>query len=227
MRLLHKDFDFFFEFKENEQNLLVVEQPQLFCTFVRELSSENVEDTGGFILSDHDCPIRKKDNLMCVVNPLLLLFNDRRLLHGLYGILQKDISSSDLLDGYNQLVISMENYIMQVLQSSDFELVYSEQMDIQSLLKALNVRFAQEQETLIEQLVDYIRVVCGILGIRCFIFVNLYSYLTEYEIKKLFEFSCYQKVHILLLESRQPADISIFAKAVLIDSDACEITWNS
>lgn len=225
MRLLHKNFQFVFEFKENEQNLLVVEQPTLFYEMIKELSADTQEESN-FILSENNCPIKIKDNLVCSVNPLSLMLNERRMLNGLYEILQKEIMSSDLLLAFNKQMAGLANYMSDILRDSEFELMYSEQTTIQDLLKFLNVRFLENQETLIERIVDYIHAANSILKIQCFVFVNIFSYLTEYELGKLYEYACYQKVHILLLESRQPDDMSKFSNVVIIDKDFCEISWN-
>ena len=53
--------------------------------------------------------------------------------------------------------------------------------------------------------------------------MNLLSYLTTYEIEKLYEYVNYQKIHVLLLESRQPEELERFSNVVIIDKDACEI----
>ena len=121
----------------------------------------------------------------------------------------------------------LERYAIRLLQRSEFDLAYSEQTDIQGLLKFLNVKFVQDQDTLIEKLIDYIYACNRILKIQCFVFVNLFSFLTEYEMEKLFEFANYQKVNVLLLESRQPGNINSFSKVVLIDHDQCEVLLKS
>ena len=56
--------------------------------------------------------------------------------------------------------------------------------------------------------------------------MHLLSYLDEYEIEKLYEFTQYQKVIILLLESQQPNDIKKFNSVIIIDKNCCEIELN-
>ena len=87
MRLLHQDFRFVFEFEENTKNLLVVECPDIFCKMVRELSSDDLMEEGRFVLSEDETPVKKKDQLLCVVNPLAVSLNERKL-SGLVDILR-------------------------------------------------------------------------------------------------------------------------------------------
>ncbi len=223
MRLLHQDFRFIFEFEENTRNLLIVECPHVFCKMVKELSSDDLAEEVRFVLSENEVPVKKKDHLACVVNPLAVSLNERKLLGKLMDILKKEICSSELLMESNQVIALLENYAFNIMQNSDWELACSNKIDVSGLLKFLSIQFRDEQKSLIEKLIDYIKVTSDLLGINCFVFVHLLSYLTEYEMEKLFEYVHYYKVDVLLLESRQPEVMEKFTKVIIIDKDACEI----
>lgn len=223
MRLIHKNFGFSFEFEENSRNILVIEQSILFLKMVQELFSVCSEEESGFVLSENNMPINIKDSLVCVINPLAITLNERKLLSKLSELLKKEILSSDLLLENNQIIASLENYALHIIQSTDWELTYSNQIDFQSLLKLIGIQFCNTQETLVEKITDYVKVMHELLDIKCFVFVHLLSYLTDYELEKLYEYLNYQKIHMLLIESQQPEKIERFSKFVIIDKDACEI----
>ncbi len=226
MRLLHQDFRFAFEFEENTTNLLVVECPDVFCKMVKELSADDQTEEVHFVLSEDEAPIKKKDHMCCIVNPLAISLNERKLLGKLMEVLKREICSSELLLESNHVVTALDNYASQLMENTDWELTYNHKIDISGLLKFLGVQFCDEQNCLIEKIVDYMRVANELLGVKCFVFVHLLSYLTEYEMEKLFEYAHYHKIYILLLESRQPEMIKKFTKVVIIDKDACEIQVN-
>lgn len=226
MRLIHKDFGFTFDFKENTKSLLVVENPTEFCGMVQELISDDLTEEQRFVLSENNVPIKRKDHLLCVVNPLSITLNERRLLGKLGEILKKEILSSELLLENNQIIVSLEKYALHIIQNMDWELTYTDKIDVQSLLKFVGIQFEDHQNSLIEKMVDYIRVTHDMLGVDCFVFVHLLSYLTEYEMEKLYEYAWYYKINLLLLESRQPESIESFKEIVIIDKDACEILLN-
>ena len=94
------------------------------------------------------------------------------------------------------------------------------------MLKIAEIRFEDTQETLVEKIIDYMKVSQELLGIRCFVFVHLLSYLTEYETEKFYEYVYYQKMNVLLLENRQPDIINRFSNVIIIDKDTCEINLN-
>ena len=226
MRLLYRDFRFVFEFNENTRNLLVIEHPGIFCRMVKELFREDLDEETGFVLSENEVPVKKKDHLLCIVDPLSISLNEKKLLGRLIDVLKKEICSSELLIESSQIIASLENYALHMIQNADWELTYTDKIDVLSLLKFVGIQFQDRQDSLIEKLFDYIKAVHELLGIRCFIFVNLFSYLTEYEIEKLYEYVQYQKVYLLLIESRRPEKIEKFTKIVIIDKDACEILLN-
>lgn len=225
MKLAHKDFNFVFQFKENERSLLVVEHPAIFLNLIREMAFNDYEETR-LVLSEDDTLLKIKDQLACIIDPLSITVNERKLLNKLGEILKKEILSSDLLIEGNQIISDLENYVLHIIQSMDWDLVYSEKMDIQSLLKIVEIRFDDEQETLVEKILDYMAVSSELLDMKCFVFVHLLSYLTENEIEKFYEYVHYRKLCVLLLESRAPDTVKKFSEVIIIDKDSCEIVLN-
>lgn len=226
MKLVHKDFNFVFHFEENTRSLLVVEQPAIFLRVVRELTTSDYDDESGFVLSENGEVLKKKDKLVCIVNPLALTLNERKLLNKLGEMLKKEILSTELLVEGNRIVSNLESYVMNIVQNMEWELTYSDKMDIHSLLKIADIRFDDMQETLVEKILDYMKVSCELLDVKCFVFVHLLSYLTEYEVEKFYEYVHYQKICVLLLENRQPDMVEKFAETIIIDKDSCEIVLN-
>lgn len=185
MKLVHKDFKFAFEFSENVRSLLVVEQPAVFWKIVKSLFADCSEEESRVILSENEIPVKIKDHLVCVVNPLAVSLNERKLLNRLGEILKKEILSSDLLIENNQVVAALENYAIRIIQSTDWDLTYSDKIDVQSLLKLMGIQFYDNQEILIEKIIDYVKIAHELLDIKCFVFVHLLSYLSDYELEKL------------------------------------------
>lgn len=225
MKLAHKDYNFVFHFNENVRSMLVVEHP---ATFLKLISDMTIDDNGvtRLVLSEKDTVLKMKDQLECIVDPLSITLNERKILNKLGEILKKEILASELLIEGNQIISNLEKYVLHIIQSMDWDLVYSEKLDIQSLLKIAEIRFDDMQESLVEKILDYMRVSSELLDVKCFVFVHLLSYLTEYEIEKFYEYVHYRKLCVLLLESRVPDTIKKFSETIIIDKDSCEIVLN-
>ena len=211
MKLVHKDFHFVFHFKENTRSLLVIEQPRIFLRLVSELTASDCEEESGFVLSENDEVLKKKDKLACIVNPLAISLNERKLLSKLGELLKKEILSTELLIEGNRIISDLESYVINIVQGVEWGLIYSDKMDIQSLLKLADIRF------------DDMKVSCELLHVKCFVFVHLLSYLTEYEVEKFYEYVHYQKICVLLMENRQPDMVKKYSETIIIDKDSCEI----
>ena len=119
MKLVHKEFNFVFHFKENTRSLLVIEQPGIFFKLVRELTASDYDEESGFILSENDEVLKKKDKLACIVDPLALSLNERKLLNKLGELLKREILSTELLVEGNQIISDLESYIIRIIQRMD------------------------------------------------------------------------------------------------------------
>ncbi len=226
MRLLHRDYQFKVSLKENHRILFIIESPEVFRQLIQEFMIGQTGEECGFVLSEENIPIKMQDNLKCIINPFEHSLNERKLLNKLYELLKKEIQSTELLLENNNIYAMIENYSIHISQQSDWELSYTDKADIQNLLKFMDIKFVEHEESLIEKIIDYIKVSHELMGIKCFVFVHLLSYLKEYEIEKLYEFAQYQKIIILLMESKQPDDIKKFNSVIIIDKNCCEIELN-
>lgn len=221
MKLLHKNYNFVYEFKENSKAVLIVENKSEFRKMTRELMCPNPES--GFVLSKNNEPIKISDNIICIYDVFNISLNERKIISKLLDIIKKEVSSSDLLLDSNRIYSEIENYALKIQQSVDFELEYSIEPDIQNLLKFMNIKLKETDRDIPEMIVDYMKICSALLKINCFIFVNLYSCLNSDEIEQLYKYAEYNKIGMFLLESSQPNEINAFDWAYIIDDTCCEI----
>ena len=184
MRLLHKDYQFVFDLNEQDMSLLVIEHPETYRSFIQEILIAEEGGDCNFVLSENDTPIKIQNNLYCIINPFTLSLNERKLLNKLYEVLKREIQSSDLLIDNNEIYSMIEKYGQNISKMSDWDITYTDKPEVQSLLKFMDIRFAEHPESLIEKIVEYMDVAHELLRIRLFVFVHLLSYLSRYEIEK-------------------------------------------
>lgn len=220
MKLVHKDFDFVFQLKENKQGLLVVESPCLFRELVKDLFGN--EDTR-FVLSENNSVIDIKKNSVCVVDFFNVSLNERKILSKLNEIIKNEVLNSELLLKCNDLCGKIEAFAVEVSQNMDFALEYNKNMDLSALIKFIDFRFKQEQVDIMEQLVDYMKINSEVLKINLFLFVNLMSYFNENEVNKIIEFVNYQKMNVLMIENKVPDNLDNFQIVYVLDKDCCQI----
>ena len=175
------------------------------------------------MVAEDDEVLNLKETLCCIIDPFSLSVNEKRLLNRLYDYMKNEIQSSEFLVENNKVYSIIEQFAIHLIQAVDWNLDYTNKTDVVSLLKFMDIHFAEHFESLIEKIIEYVRIVYELLHVKCFIFVNILSYINEMEMNELFKFCQYQKINILLIENRQPLNIQSFKPAMIIDEDCCII----
>ena len=77
-----------------------------------------------------------------------------------------------------------------------------------------------EEIDMFERLLEYVKVLKSLCGVRLLVFVNVKNYLSETQIKELYKTVFYYKVNLLLVEAHQGKNLEC-EKNQLIDEDMC------
>lgn len=224
MKLVHKNFDFIFDFCENEHGLLVIESPCLFRKLVDEAYIGNLCD---FVLSEQGVILDIKKNMACVVDFFNISINERRLLNKLNEIINCEILNSQLYIKCNEMCEMLKMLADNICEQVDYFIEPGKKMDIPALIKFFDFNFQDENTDILSHLTDYVKINADMLKIKLFVFVNAYSYFDLYEIKKMLEYMNYLKVNALFVENKMPENVDEYKCAYVLDKDACIICLNS
>lgn len=224
MKLMHPEWTHGIEFQENKVQILVVEHPHLFYEYVQDLyrQCENGQE-GKFVLSEEDKILMCSKYAYLWVNPFENNINSKKILNKLYTELKEVAYDENHFQETNQILSDVEKYCARLIDSVDYNVVYSDQLEIGGIIKVADYKMDIESEGLLEQILNYMEVAQKLLGLHLIIFVNLKSYLTEQEFVKLYEMMKYRKFYILLVENSCPETLLEDEKQYIIDKDGCEI----
>lgn len=111
---------------------------------------------------------------------------------------------------------------MDLEDSANYAVQFSDRLDIVGLLKAMDVKYEEIEESLLEHLIRYIKLVVELLGVKLIIFVNLRSYLSDRQFMGLIQEIKYQEIKALFIENQEKACIE-GGMRYIIDKDGCEI----
>lgn len=224
MKLVYPEWTHQIVFKEGEVSLLIIENPKLMYEYVNDFVNQcNKGIEGRFVLSDNDKILNLEKNMSIILNPFELDINNRKILTKLYSELKKLSVDEDLYIESNQLLSEIEKYMEKLIDESDYNMEYDIDVDFTALFKMFNLRLKQESTTLLESIIDYLSVMQQILCKNIFVCINLKCYLSEVEMKQLYEMADYKKISLLLIEGRQPEQILTEEKMFIIDKMGCEI----
>lgn len=221
MKLVNAEYNISLELEENTITILVVEEKKLRYKLVDDLYRQCAGEDGQFILSVNTQIMKLNKVADVIMNPFSIDFNNRKVLTKLYQEIEaygteryyeeKQRINGDILKLFDKIMLNVPYNITTKLE---FELA--------EICKLYNVQLEDVSDTLLEKLMEYIRIMSQLCALKVFIFVNLTMYLTKDEIKELYNFSFNQKVYLLLIEFIMPENLCN-EKGCVIDEDGCII----
>ena len=223
MRLAHSSLHFVIPFEENQIPVLVVEEQALFRSLVQEVISQTQGEKGNFVLSDDWVPIPIDKNLLSVTDVFSLNLNERRLMTALHKEAGLLAHSEKLYIQTAQMKAYLTDWLTSLELEMDYPITYDEEIDITSLLKAINFQFDTGGIELPGQLERYIQIVNEFSKMKLIIFVNLHSLLRLDELDQMYRSARYRKARLLLLESRLPLYEHADERRFVVDKDLCEL----
>lgn len=208
---------------EDRVPVLAVENPicmrQLIIEMVRQLSGGD----GSFILSEDQEILRFKSAVELVLDPFCLDINQKRLLNRIYSDFSRLAVGEDYyIEGQN-LKSEICAFLLNLTSESEFTVSFDEDFTWESLLKAVNLKIETVGQSLLENIMEYIRTVELMTGIKLLIFVNLRSYFSQIEIESLERFAKYEEFNIMRIEGGQWDHNLQVEDVIVLDEDLCEI----
>lgn len=220
-RLAHGEYGFKLELEENVVYEIVAENPIMFATMVRELSEQIEGSSGGFRLSQGEKILSLEKKVVFVRDIFNIDINQRNILSKLYSELG-ECANGICLQERSIFIESYIKYMDAICNKSDLFVTFEEEPDTQEIFKLAKLRIDTEAVTLLEIIMDYVRIVSRLLRVDIIIFLNLKLFLSREELIKLYEECIQRKVCLVLLETsfqeRMP-----YERGCIIDKDSCII----
>lgn len=222
MRLIYAKYEIEIQLRENEVYTLVLEQPAAFIDFLRNLMAQIDGMEGELILSEGDQQLSFAKNAVLISNPLMVDSNEKRVLTRLYKELDQNVKNL-MYEKYSMVSSELLQFMEDMTATMPYQLSTETDLNIMALLKAYDVKIAVEGNDPLERLIDYLRALSSICGIRVFVILNLKHFFTVDQVAQLYEFCFYSKIFLINLEG-QKNYILPEEKCVIIDKDLCFIT---
>ena len=200
----------------------IIESPDIFSEYVLELSDQIAGSEGRFVLSEKDKELDLAKKADVIFNPLTVDVNSRKILSKLYLELSNLSNGEQMYIKTVELLRHLQEYMLDLEQCTEYILEFDQEIDISALLKAVNIRYETKNMDFQERLIQYMKILAAMTGIKVFIFVNLRSYLTDHQMQEVIKEMKYQDVKGLFIESQQKGCIE-GVKQYIIDIDRCEI----
>lgn len=221
MKLVHPDMEgqILLDFQRPFE--WIIESPDIFLNFLRELCFQIDGGEGRFVLSDEE-ELSLSKYAEIIINPLNVDMNDRKVLNKLYAELSELSFGEELYLETQKMLAGFQEYFMKLEHISDYFLEMDSKIDMVAVFKTMGVKFQNCADNLIENLCQYIEIMASLLKKKIIIMVNIRSYVNDDQLKLLIENIRYKEIALLLIENVErelPDSICRY----IIDRDHCEI----
>lgn len=221
MRINERKYELEFLMSENEITSVTIENQAAFRDIAYSIwnGSEGLDTT--VVLSEGEKELKLEKTMDCILNPFSLDLGSRKVLNKLYADLAY-ILNEDMQEETLDIKARLLRYVDLLETKSDYPLTSDIDFNVEEILKLYHVRLAVCRDTLLENLMDYMRITKQILDTEMFVFVNLKDFLSVEEIEHLYDFCFYEKIYLLLLNGHQ-SYFGAHEKNWIYDKDMCLI----
>lgn len=185
--------------------VLEIENKKLFGNIVQSFYSRIVgkEALEEIFLSEGDENLRFDRNAIYISDPLQINFHDKKI----QTFLCEKFNNIYCLDHEKQIQVENQyckliEIIRQILDEVDIEIDYSYQLDLNKLLKLIDIRISEDDtSTPLEKLTSFLEILSNLKLYNLVVFCNLKSYFAEEDLAELYKLILYLKIPVILLES--------------------------
>ena len=216
------NFDEKISFEEGENILIVIENKVFLRRIMNLLLSDNYTDLLYIYDDIHQCMMKnEKYDFLSDVNFIDLNSSRNKTL-----ILKqiKDIFSNEIKESGLKIISEINDLFLKIQLGYDLDIESDLSFKSEDILKNMNITLKEEHETIIESLLNYVKINRELKGVRFFIFHHLYLYLTQEEMS-LFSSEMQKKdISFINFESFQDEKMDqIFAHKMILDESLCTL----
>lgn len=221
MKLVCYELDLSIEFRENNIQVLILESPTIFQKVISDLYLQITNNAGPYVLSEDIKELDMSKNVELILSPYDISFENRKIISGLYSHLS-DIVNEDLV-GKLEINGILCNYLDNLILHSKYPF-----LDInvdpkwENLFKMYEIKPIKQFDSLLEQVIEYLKLSSTILNTKMFIFIGLKQFFDETQLLELYKMIQLLKVNVLLIE-RTDLGYNPFEEVRVIDQDFCLI----
>lgn len=221
MKISHLDWTNVLEISENEIPIIIKENKEDYRIFLQSIYRQMYGEEGLLVVSTNKEEIKFSKEVDIISDYINIDINNKKNLNKLYLILKS--KSIEEIDDYAHVSKQISEYIEKLIYDEDFNLVQNRNIEIEDILKGVNLSFDYDSENLLDMLIEYIIISERILGIKVFFLVNLKIFFTKEEIINIYNQLLLSKIKFIVLESTYSEKIDIREKIFIFDEDLCEI----
>lgn len=214
-------FSTILEIRQGEVFSLIIEEHNLFRKFIEDIRLLTEGGDGQTVISENDSPIRADKYVDLIDSFAPFDINTKSLLNAINTRLEEKATDETNYLKSAELISAVENYLMEISFDFPFRTEWRK-LSIQSIIKAASVSVADDYESSLEAILDYMTVMTDLNHKKLFVTVNLRNYFNDEDVFLFADTVRKKQFRLLMLESHTGLTIQ-GCKQLIIDGDLCEI----
>lgn len=221
MNFISKKFYLNIPIIENSVNVIYIENKDILSRFIQDIIHQINGNVNSFIIEENEKSINFTKYVECIISPFLLDVNNKRIITKLYKELN-EYAVDNLIDKTVEINSMILKYLDNLTCNQVYPLEYEVDINVIDILKMYNVRISVEETTLAENMLNYIKFMKRICGLKVFFLINIKQYFKQEDMLSIYKECLYEKINLILVESSYNNSYD-YEKAWIIDNDLCII----
>ena len=209
------------DFNNNKNIILVIKNKKYLYLLVNSLLNEDIDNKYILIIDDNNKQQNNDDYIEFIPSIFLLNFNSKKNL----TIINKQIKNQ-YKTSIKETIETIYTYLLDLQKNIcidfDIELISNIDLIEDDILKLINFEIKDKYDSILDKIINYMKIINQLRKIKIFIFLNLSVYLNKEEIKLLLKESKYYDFKIILIENNEEI-IDLFDTKRILDEDLCLI----
>lgn len=209
------------DFNNDKNIILVIKNKKYLYLLVNSLLNEDIDNKYLLIIDDNNKQQNNDDYIEFIPSIFLLNFNSKKNL----TIINKQIKNQ-YKTRIKETIEIIYTYLLDLQKNIcidfDIELISNIDLIEDDILKLINFEIKDKYDSILDKIINYMKIINQLRKIKIFIFLNLSVYLNKEEIKLLLKESKYYDFKIILIENNEEI-IDLFDTKRILDEDLCLI----
>ncbi len=205
---------------ENKTTVLVVEDPQSYYKVINEWKDniEGLDDSIAVFENHKEMVVKKQVELL--TDLFNFTINNRKNITMLHSKIKQIAYREDFYLKSQSLLSVQQKYLTDIIFELQSDVKFDEEIDISGIFKVFDVKYEEKSNSLLEKLVNYIKVISEFSSIKLLVTVNLKAVLSELEVRQLYKEANYMKMNLLLIENNYQQNLD-GENVYILDKDRC------
>jgi len=212
-------------------SIIAVENAGLLWSYCNDLRAQSEGGVGEFQLFDNtfkESYIAR--DLVVEMDITNIVLNNKRLVNAFVKKCSMELVRHKFQQRFSDVTALIYQLCKDIADEVGFGYgtVLNPEIDLQGMLKLVDVKFTENHTTLLEKLVEYINICTEFLDVRIFVFLFPSKFLTIEDVSKLQSHCAMQEVSLVFIEDsiKVYESSSLNSQAIIIDQDGYELTKN-